>query len=134
MAKTKSKSTKLSRRQMVVLLGSGGVLGALGNSEGAEAAPASVCVNVKAFQGKNKQGELVLSGYPCCRESAQLFMDGFSKAAPTVKGHLQVLKSALEKNRNSLQEYSIMIWGLRQEERDSLMETIANRFSMSEMK
>jgi hypothetical protein len=132
MAKTKTK--KLTRREMVVLLGSGVLVATTG--EPAEA-QGLACRVVTPNKGSGSAKNMILSGDPCCKDSVAVFLKGmgmttnFSNAA---KANLRPLAEALRDSEKDLLEYSVMLWGLKKEERDAFMKEIQERFALREYK
>jgi hypothetical protein len=129
MAKTKTTGTKkLSRREMVALLGSGAFVAATG--ERAEA-QAGACRAVAPQKGKVGGNSVILYGDPCCKDSIALFLNGMTGVGNSAKANLKPLADALRANQKDLLEYSVMIWGLKQEERDALMKVYQERFALT---
>jgi hypothetical protein len=128
MAKTKTRTKKLTRREMVVLLGSGVLVASAG--EPAEAQGAA-CRVVSPNKGSGKGSNMVLSGDPCCRDSVAVFLNGMTtNLGGSVKANLKPLADALRANQKNLLEYSVMIWGLKEEERDAIMKIYQERFAL----
>jgi hypothetical protein len=128
MAKTKTPGAKkLSRREMVVLLGSGAFVAASGESAKAQTGP---CRAVAPQKGKAGNG-VILFGDPCCRDSVALFLNGMTGVGAPAKANLKPLVDALRANQKNLLEYSVMIWGLKQAERDELMKVYQERYAIS---
>jgi hypothetical protein len=129
MAKTKTTGTKkLSRREMVVLLGSGAFVAAAEERAEGQAGP---CVAVSPQKGKAGGNDVILYGDPCCRDSIALFLNGMTGVGNSAKANLKPLADALRANQKNLLEYSVMIWGLKKEERDALMKVYQERFAIS---
>jgi hypothetical protein len=135
MAKTKTTGTKkLSRREMVVLLGSGAFVTAKG--EPAEA-QAGTCRTVSPNRGTGKSKNLILSGDPCCKDSLAVFLKGMGMSvnlSGTAKANLKPLADALKASEHDLLEYSVMLWGLKQDERDAIMKVYEERYSFKPYK
>ena len=134
MAKTKTKVKKLSRRQMVMLLGSGVVFAQASGSD-VEALPPNACHAVQPLTGVGSRQQLVLMADPCCQEGLKIFQAGFKATRDsTVKGHLKDFNAALTANQGQLLEYCVMVWGLQQDERNNLVEQVQSRYKLSPMK
>jgi hypothetical protein len=129
MAKTKTntKTKKLSRREMVALLGSGMLVATTG--EPAEAQGAA-CRVVSPNKGSGGTKNLILSGDPCCKDSVAVFLKGMAYVGTNAKANLKPLADALRANENDLQEYSVMLWGLKQDERDAIMKIYEERYTL----
>ena len=130
MAKTKTTGTKkLSRREMVTLLGSGVLVATTG--ERAEA-QAGACRAVSPKRGKVGGTSVILFGDPCCRDSIALFLKGMTtNLGSTAKANLKPLADALRANQKGLLEYSVMVWGLKEGERDALLKVYQERFAIA---
>jgi len=128
MAKTKTKTKKLTRREMVVLLGSGVLVATTG--EPAEA-QGPACRTVSPSRGTGSSKNLILSGDPCCKDSLAVFLKGMgmtSTVTGAAKANLKPLADALKASENDLLEYSVMLWGLKKEERDAIMKVYEERY------
>lgn len=134
-----AKTRTLSRRQMVILLGSGGVLGALGEGGRVDleaSPPQKECRDVVPFRGSAPGGrgvtknQLVLIADPCCVDSIDAVMNGIDAQATRseAKGHLKALRTELAASREQLLEYSVMIWGLKEDQKNALLETLKTRY------
>ena len=143
MAKPKTKMKKLSRRQMVTLLGSGVVFMGTGGSAGAAAqakrgstkAAPSTCQTVVPFKGKAGIGaneHPILMADPCCVEGVSIFFGGFDKAGPPTKGHLTSFANVLTSSKDELLEYCVMVWGLKGTERTDLVKQMQEKYQMKE--
>lgn len=132
MSEKKSKTKKLSRRQMVVLLGTGGVFAGTGIGTGDRVeAKAGPCNAVKPSRGTGKGQQLVLMADPCCQEGLKIFRKGFQNIKEkAIKEHLKEFDTALGANQGQLLEYCVMVWGLTEDERGALMETMRSRYQM----
>lgn len=131
MAKTKTTNKKLSRREMVVLLGSGVLVASSG--EPAEAQQ-SACRVVTPSRGSGVKKNLILSGDPCCKDSLAVFLRGMgmtTKVSNSARTNLKPLAEALKDNENDLLEYSVMLWGLKEEDRDALVKVIQERYALT---
>ena len=132
--KIKTKTKKLSRREMVVLLGSGMLVATSGEPARAQG---NACRVVSPNKGTGKTKNLILSGDPCCRDSVAVFLKGMdmtSKFSNSTKDNLRPLAEALKANENDLQEYSVMLWGLKKDERDAFMKDVQERYALREYK
>jgi hypothetical protein len=152
MAKTKSKAKKLSRRELVSLLGSGVVLAGTAGSGSVEAQTTgkakakattppppppgpNACQTVVPFKGRVGSGpaaHTILMADPCCREGVDLFFTGFDKVANPAKGHLKEFAAALTTSKDELLEYCVMVWGLKLEERADLMKQMQEKYQLKE--
>jgi hypothetical protein len=133
MSKAKGKAKKLSRRQMVMLLGTGTVLAAPGGGHSAGAQGRLPCHPVKPIKGGSPQ-QTVLLADPCCQEGLKVFREGFKAIKDTaIKGHLQDFDTALGDNEVHLLEYCVMLWGLKQTERDVLVQDLRIKYQLKEM-
>jgi hypothetical protein len=145
MPKTKSRTKKISRRQMVVLLGSGVVFSAVRkdgrleakNAEDTKEAKAAKtlesCHAVVPLVAKVNDTQSILLADPCCQEGLAVFRTGFRNIKDTgLKGHLKEFDAALAANESQLLEYCIMVWGLGQTERDGLVTQMRERYKLEE--
>lgn len=152
MAKTKSKAKKLSRRELVTILGSGVVF--VGRAGGDAVAaqgdaktkakstttpppppPPNACQTVVPFRGRVGSGpaaHTILMADPCCHEGVDLFFTGFDKIGPPVKGHLKNFADVLNTSKEELLEYCVMVWGLKKEERADLMKQMQEKYQLKE--
>lgn len=134
MAKRKSQAKKLSRRQMVMLLGSG-VVFAPASEVVVEAQGATPCQTVKPLRGTGSKNQPVLMGDPCCKEGLQIFKAGFKALKdPTVKGHLKDFHAAITASENQLMDYCVMVWGLEQAEKDSFVREVQAKYRLAQIK
>lgn len=134
MAKTKTKTKKLTRREMVVLLGSGVLVATTG--EPAEA-QGPACRVVSPNRGTGSSKNMILSGDPCCKDSLAVFLKGMgmpSNVSGAAKANLKPLADALKASENDLLEYSVMLWGLKKDERDAFMKDVQERYALREYK
>ena len=152
MAKTKSKAKKLSRRELVTMLGSGAVfMGTAGGkavvaqgdaktkarstTQPPPPPPPSACKTVVPLVGRLGTGSAahtVLMADPCCHEGVDIFFTGFDKVGPTAKGHLKSFAAVLTTSKEELLEYCVMVWGLKMEERTDLMKQMQERYQLKE--
>jgi hypothetical protein len=130
MAKAKSTTRKLSRREMVALLGSGVVLATAGGTE--VEAQGNPCAAVRPAKGTfttpSGPPRTVLVGDPCCKEGLDAFFDGYKNMKSGDKVHLKDFAEALDKNRSELLEYCVMIWGLNKEESARVADDMKTRY------
>jgi hypothetical protein len=151
MAKTKSKAKKLSRREMVTLLGSGVVFIGTGGGDKVEAqanaktkakaattakppTPSS-CRAVVPYKGKAGAGaaqHTILMADPCCTEGISIFFEGFDKVQEPVKGHLASFANVLNGSKAELLEYCVMVWGLVPAEQADLVKQMKEKYQMTE--
>jgi hypothetical protein len=155
MAKAKSKTKKLSRRELVTLLGSGMVFMGTAGGGTAEAQakakgrgkanannpppppPPSVCQNVIPFEGRAGTGNnahTILMANPCCKEGVNVFFTGFDKVGNPTKGHLKDFADLLTGSKNALEEYCVMVWGLKGQEQVDLVKSMTEKFQMTAYK
>jgi len=137
MAKAKSKAKKLSRRQMVVLLGSGVMLARSRSGEGGQVdPPPDVCQVAKPLTGKTKINSVehpVLMANPCCADGMTMFFDGFNHTKTGhAHDHLKDFAAALTANKDELLEYCLMVWGINDADRMEIVKTMQERFQMKE--
>jgi hypothetical protein len=132
----KSTAKNVSRREAVVMLGAGTVLGAITPGRAAGAQPGSaqpqkgphpsckVPADVNAYTGTNS--DPILASLSCCDETLNAVLVGVEQAGkqPTTLGktHLKPLQDGL--NYAKLREYCFMIWGLEEKEARMLFETL----------
>jgi hypothetical protein len=137
MAQTKSQAKKLSRRQMVMLLGSGVVLApAAGAAESdVETLPGKECHAVSPMRGTGNQQQPVLMADPCCQDGLKVFKAGFKAVKDaTVRGHFKDFNTALTASEGQLMDYCVMVWGLQQNERDNLVEQMQSKYKLAPIK
>ncbi len=135
MAKAKSKTKKLTRRQMVTLLGSGVVFAGGAGSREVEAQAPNACRAVRPMRGTAGSGpnqHPILMADPCCKEGVNVFFSGYDTIKEPVKGHMKEFADALTSSNNELLEYCVMVWGLKLEERADLMKQVTERYQMKE--
>lgn len=97
----------------------------------AKAKTGKTCVNVAPYKGSDKAGNLVLSGYSCCEDSLAVLVNGLKGTKTPAKTHLKPLADALTKNANALQEYSVLIWGLKERDRAKLFGVLKEQFDLT---
>jgi hypothetical protein len=136
MAKTKSKAKELSRRQMVILLGSGVMFARARSGEGGEVPPPDACQVAKPLTGKTKINSVehpVLMANPCCADGMTMFFKGFDNTKTGhAHDHLKDFAAALTANKDELLEYCLMVWGINDVDRTALVKTMQERFEMKE--
>ena len=131
MAKTKSQAKKLSRRQMVMLLGSGVVFAPAGESV-VEAQGPIPCERIKPLKGTGNKNQPVLVGDPCCKEGVQIFRAGFNALKDKkVKDHFKDFNDALTASQNKMMDYCVMVWGLQKDEKDAFVKDVQARYRLS---
>ena len=131
MAKTKSK--KLSRRQMVMLLGSGVVLAP---AAGSAAEPPQDCHPVNPMRGVGTQQQPVLMGDPCCKNGLKVFREGYRnlpRNSPE-RANFKDFDAALTAAESQFMDYCVMVWGLQKNERDNLVEQMQSRYKLTPYK
>jgi hypothetical protein len=136
MAKTRSKAKKLSRRQMVVLLGSGVMFARARSGEGGEVPPPDVCQIAKPRTGTTTIKGVehpVLMASPCCGDGMTMFFDGFNKIKTgPAHDHLKDFAAALTANKDELLEYCLMVWGINDVDRKALADMMQERFKLKD--
>jgi hypothetical protein len=139
MSRAKSTTRKLSRRQAVTLLGSGVVMLRPGaGEEPVTAATADACAAVQPIKGplgtatSSGVSRAVVLGNPCCQEGMEAFFTGFNHVKGNTKAHLKDFAAALQDSRGELEEYCVMVWGLKKEDSDHLREEMQARYTMRE--
>jgi hypothetical protein len=135
--KAKEKPRKLSRRQMVVLLGSGAMFAGAAGAENAEALPPpeAACRPVKPAQAQMttpKGVRTVVMADPCCSEGYSVFLNGIAKANPKARKDLQAFATALNKmsTEGQMLEYCVMIWGLTAEAKEKIVQRMVEDYSL----
>jgi hypothetical protein len=152
MAKAKSRTKKLSRRELVTMLGSGVVFIGTGGRKTVEAqtnakttakvtkqpppppSPNS-CQTVVPFKGRAGTGNdahTILMANPCCKEGVSVFFSGFDKVGKPTKEHLTSFASLLNASKDELLEYCVMVWGLKGPEQTDLVKAMQERYKMTE--
>jgi len=130
MPKAKSTTRKLSRREMVALLGSGVVLARAGSAD--VEAQGNPCDPVRPAKGtlstSSGPTRSVLVGDPCCEEGMSAFFDGYKNMTTAKQAHLKDFAEALEKNRAELLEYCVMIWGLTKADSARIADDMRSRY------
>ena len=137
MAKKKSTAKKLSRRQMVVLLGSGVMFARTRSGEGGEVPPPpDVCQIARPLTGRTKINSAehpVLMANPCCVDGMTIFFNGFNHTKTGhAHDHLKDFAAALTANKDELLEYCLMVWGINDVDRTALVKIMQERFQMKE--
>ena len=93
------------------------------------------CKTVLPMRGVGPQQQPVLMGDPCCREGLQIFKAGFrAMKDSTVRAHLKDFNNALTASEGQMMDYCVMVWGLRQEERDRMVEEVRVRYQLAQIK
>lgn len=125
---------KMSRRELIVVLGAGALAG--GMTAPAEAAN---CVAVTPHVGDNPitpggKGKMLMVD-PCCSDSAQLVLRSFDSRPLTAgaKEHLKTLHDQVNSLTASgdLLEYSLMIWGLKEDQRADLVSNLREKYRLA---
>jgi hypothetical protein len=133
MAQTKT-SKKLSRRQMVMLLGSG-VVFAPAKGSAAEPPPGKECQTVRPMKGAGSGSDILLMADPCCQDGLKIFKAGYrAMRDATARGHLKDFNTALTASENQLMDYCVMVWGLKKVERDNLVEQVQSKYKLAQIK
>ena len=131
MQKTQKKTGKISRRQLVTLLGSSVAFAGTVRAEDLATVPAS-CTAVTPQTSKGADGRLLLIADPCCLDGFEVFEAGLGGqgASYRAKGNFRDFRSALKqaKKDDVLLEYCVMIWGLSLEERAKTVADLKDRY------
>lgn len=124
---TAARPKKLSRRNMIALLGSGTVAGAMGTIADPVEARGISCDN-PAFVRRQQpargrtRGSTgtpgLLTSESCCVETRAAILKGFAAGTTRGKTHLAPLKGELE--HDTLEEFCVMVWGLTDVQRKEL--------------
>jgi hypothetical protein len=137
MAKRKKTAAgKLSRRQMVMLLGSGVVFAGTvkGEEFAAEAQgnPCSAVTPATAIVGNR----MLLVANPCCAEGFEMVHASFggAPAKSATKEHLKTFHEALNaaKQQDQLLEYCVMMWGLTEPQAKDLSNRMKEQYNLKD--
>ena len=133
----KPKTTKLTRRDAVAMLGAGTVLGVartpltMAQTSQVQHPSCDTPALVATYQGGAAQAVVSLT---CCEETKNALLVGVQepggKRMPTKRGkmHLQPLEYRL--NNDNLLEYCFMIWGISGEQAKQLFDTVPKQFKL----
>jgi hypothetical protein len=138
MAKTKKTPAgrQMSRRQMVMVLGSGVVFaGTVKGEDFASEAQGNVCAAVKPLTTR-VGNRFMLVADPCCEEGFEIVHASFggSAAKKTTKEHLKVFHDALHaaKQDDLLLEYCVMMWGLTKPDAEGLVVKMKEQYNLQD--
>lgn len=137
MPRAKSTTRKLSRRQMVALLGSGVVLVRVGGAD--VEAQGNPCEPVRPFKGTltstgGGPARSVVAADPCCVEGLEAFFGGYNNMKSSQKAHLKDFADALTESRGELLEYCVMVWGLTKADSTQVANQMKERYQLKEYK
>jgi hypothetical protein len=135
MAESKTgKNRKISRRNMVALLGSGVVVGvALDGEDAAAGLPCDQPCDVFEYTtGTGSKTRTALVSGSCCKHTRTLIMKGPGGLNQQGTAHLKPLRNTL--NRVTLEEYCYMTWGLDEGQVRQLQEYTQKQFGLNPVK
>jgi hypothetical protein len=122
----------MSRREMVMLVGSGVVFAGTVKGEDIAIEADATCQPVALKTGKGTDGRLLLVADTCCLDGFEIVRAGRggTKASSRAVTNLKALDDALvhAKKDSLLLEYCVMMWGLTEKQRDDTVADLAKRY------